>query len=94
MLETYKLIDRRTEKTFRVEVKPLANMSGDDFAHKEDEDEFYEALAIHRCSNGAGPQMRALVDGFLELLRRRDLFVGYTLSEIEKLIGGISEIDV
>ncbi|KAF9478799.1 hypothetical protein BDN70DRAFT_921647 [Pholiota conissans] len=94
MLETYKLIDRRTEKTFHVEVKPLANMSGDDFAHKEDEDEFYEALAIHRCSNGAGPQMRALVDGFFELLRRRDLFVGYTLSEIEKLIGGISVIDV
>lgn len=95
MLETYKLVDRRTEKPFLVEVKPLEQApSADDFLHKDDEDEFYEALAIHRCSNGAGPQMRALVDGFFEILRRRDLFLGYTLSEIQKLVGGISVIDM
>lgn len=94
MLETYKLIDRRTGKPFLVEVKLLEHGPGDDFAHREDEDEFFEALAIHRCSNGAGPQMRTLVDGFFELLRKRDLFLGYTSSEIEKLIGGISVIDM
>jgi len=94
MLETYKLIDRRTGKPFLVEVKLLEHGPGDDFTHQEDEDEFFEALAIHRCSNGAGPQMRALVDGFFELLRKRDLFLGYTPSEIEKLIGGISVIDI
>ena len=94
MLETYKLIDRRTGKPFLVEVKLLEHGPGDDFVHREDEDEFFEALAIHRCSNGAGPQMRALVDGFFELLRKRDIFLGYTSSEIEKLIGGISVFDM
>lgn len=94
MLETYKLVDRRTEKPFLVEVKLLENGPGDDFVHQEDEEEFFEALAIHRCSNGAGAHMRALVDGFFELLRKRDLFLGYSLSEIEKLVGGISVIDM
>ncbi|KAF8973048.1 hypothetical protein BDZ97DRAFT_1779019 [Flammula alnicola] len=94
MLATYKLIDRRTGKPFLVEVKPLENGSDDEFLHLDDEEEFFEALAIHRCSGGAGLQMRALVDGFRELLRKRDIFLGYTRPEIEKLIGGISVIDI
>ena len=39
--------------------------------------------------------MHAFLVGFRELLRKRhDVFKGYTQSELEKLIGGVSVIDL
>ena len=39
--------------------------------------------------------MQAFLIGFRELLRKRhEMFKGYTRSELEKLIGGVSVIDL
>ena len=91
--KTDKLVDPRTGKTFYIEVKP--DDKGQGFVKAQDEEMLFEELAIERISGGARPQMHAFLLGFRELLRKRhEIFKGYTQSELEKLIGGVSVIDL
>ncbi|KAF5322156.1 hypothetical protein D9619_001454 [Psilocybe cf. subviscida] len=94
MLETYKLLDRRTGEPFLVEVKSLEEGPGHQFSHAEDEEEFFDALAIHKGSGTTGLQFSALIDGFRELMHKRDMFAGFTQAEIERIIGGVPIIDI
>lgn len=88
MFNTSKLIDRRTRSFFTLEIKTLE--TGFEFVNDEDEAELLEAITFDLCATDAALQLQAFMDGFWELIRRRDMFLGYTQSEFEKLIGGVS----
>jgi E3 ubiquitin-protein ligase NEDD4 len=76
-----------------VEVKPVNKGQG--FVKPEDEEKLFEEIAIERICGDTRLQMQAFLVGFRELLRKRlDVFKGYTQSELEKLIGGVSVIDL
>ena len=61
----------------------------------EEEERLFEEISIEQVCGEARLQMQAFLVGFRELLRKRhDMFQGYTQSELEKLIGGVSVIDL
>jgi len=87
---TDNLIDPRTGKVFHIEVN-----KGQGFVKYEDEEKLFEEIAVERICGDTRLQMQAFLVGFRELLRKRlDMFKGYTQSELEKLIGGVSVIDL
>ncbi|KIM45286.1 hypothetical protein M413DRAFT_441968 [Hebeloma cylindrosporum] len=95
--KTDKLVDPRTGKPFYIEVvKPdPSTKKRQGFVNLQDEEILFEEIAIERISGDARPQMHAFLVGFRELLRKRhEMFNGYTQSELEKLIGGVSVIDL
>jgi len=59
----------------------------------EDRNEFVEAVAAHRHSGGYSLQLRSFMDGFWELIRRKDIFYAYTQPEVQKFVGGVSEVE-
>lgn len=77
-----------------MEVKPV-DKGQQGFVNLEDQEKLFEEIAIEQICRDARPQMQAFLVGFRELLRKRhDTFQGYTQSELEKLIGGVSVIDL
>ncbi|CAA7261756.1 unnamed protein product [Cyclocybe aegerita] len=92
VLKTSTVLDRRSGKPFAVELKLEGNKYN--FVRQEDQDEFLDAAMAHRASGGYGSQLRAFMDGVWGLLRRRDAFLAYSQAELEKFIGGVSEIDL
>jgi len=76
-----------------VEVKPVDKGQG--FVKPEDEKKLFEEIAIEQICGDTRLQMQAFLVGFRDLLRKpHDMFQGYTQSELEKLIGGVSVIDL
>jgi hypothetical protein len=59
----------------------------------EDRNEFVEAVAAHQHSGGYSLELRSFMDGFWELIRRKDIFYAYTQSEVQKFVGGVSEVE-
>ena len=85
-------MDRRKGKRFSLEVKVL-DEGPFEFIKDEDELELLDAIAFHSCSSDSIVQLRTFMDGFWEVVRRRDIFVGYSQAEFEKLLGGVSRLD-
>lgn len=85
------IFDSRTGKPFWVDLKLEAGRYT--FRDYSDKEEFLEASTAQQ-SGGAGRQLRAFMDGFWGLLDKRDIFLTYSQSELEKAIGGVSEIDL
>jgi hypothetical protein len=85
------ILDSRTGKPFSVDLKLEAGRYT--FRDYNDKEEFLEAITAQR-SGGAGRQLRAFMDGFWGLLDKKDTFLTYSQSELEKAIGGVSDIDL
>ncbi|KDR75140.1 hypothetical protein GALMADRAFT_249061 [Galerina marginata CBS 339.88] len=90
-LDTFKLIDRRTGKPFSVAAKALA--TGIQFANDGDEVALLDAITADQIAGDASSQLLSFMDGFRELIHRRDMFWGYTEADLEKVIGGVSVLD-
>ncbi|KAF8904403.1 hypothetical protein CPB84DRAFT_1772952 [Gymnopilus junonius] len=91
IFNTSKLVDRRTGKLFSLEIKTFDQ--GFEFVNEEDEVELLEAITLNLCAPDAILQLQAFMDGFWELIQKRDLFLGYSQSEFEKLVGGVALIN-
>lgn len=61
------------------------------FESQEDEEEVVDAISAYRVSGGCAAQLRSFMDGFWDLIRRKDTFKAYTQDEVRMFIGGISE---
>jgi HECT-domain (ubiquitin-transferase) len=85
------ILDSRTGKPFSADLKLEAGRHT--FRDYRDKEEFLEAFTAQR-SAGAGRQLRAFMDGFWGLLEQKGIFFAYSQSELEKAIGGVSEIDL
>lgn len=85
------IIDSRSGKPFSIDLKLEAGRHT--FRDYCDKGEFLEAFTAHR-TGGAGLQLRAFMDGFWGLFDKKDIFLTYSQSELEKVIGGVSEIDL
>lgn len=83
-------MDRRTGKPFSADLKLEAGRHT--FQKYNDKEEFLEAYTAQR-SGGVG-QLRAFMDGFWGLFDQKNIFFAYSQSELEKAIGGVSEIDL
>ena len=59
----------------------------------EDRDEFIDAVTAHQVSGGHSLQLRSFMDGFNDLVPRKDTFLAYTQAELQKVIGGLSEFE-
>ncbi len=91
VLKSSNVLDRRTGKPFSLEFK--RDSKGCSFMSDEDRNEFVEAVAAHQNSGGHSLQLRSFMDGFWELIRRKDIFYAYTQSDIQKFVGGVSEVE-
>jgi len=85
------ILDRRTGKPFSVDLKREGTEYT--FMQPEDQTEFTNAVSAHRASGGLSLQLRSFIDGVWDLIRRQDTFVAYKQLELEKFVGGVSEID-
>ena len=85
-MKSSKVMDRRTGKLLSLEVK-----SGHVFESQEDEEEAVDAISAYRVSGGCAAQLRSFMDGFWDLIGRKDTFKAYTQDEVRMFIGGISE---
>ena len=85
------ILDSRTGKPFSADLKLEAGRYT--FRDYRDKEEFLEGFTAQR-SGGAGRQLRAFMHGFWGLLDKKDIFFSYSQSELEKAIGGVSEIDL
>jgi len=63
------------------------------FNLQEDEDECVAAISAYRASRHGGwaIQLRYFMDGFWDLIGRKDTFRAFTQDEAQKFIGGICE---
>jgi E3 ubiquitin-protein ligase NEDD4 len=86
-LKSSKLIDKRTGKSLSLEVQ-----SGYVFDNQEDEDEVVAAISAYRASGGCAAQLRSFMDGFWDLIGRKDTFKAYSQDEVRMFIGGVSEL--
>ena len=86
------LLDSRTGKPFSADLKLEAGRHT--FRDYNDKEEFLEAFTAQRSGLGGAGQLRAFMDGFWGLFDKKDLYFSYSQSELEKAIGGISEIDL
>ncbi|KAF9529254.1 hypothetical protein CPB83DRAFT_812581 [Crepidotus variabilis] len=91
-LRAPKLVDKRTGKPFTANVK--LDDTGYTFMDTSDQNEFVEAVTVHRAAAGQEFQLRAFMDGFWELIRKRDTFWAYSKAEVKKFVGGYSEVDI
>ncbi|KAF4620745.1 hypothetical protein D9613_000495 [Agrocybe pediades] len=89
---TFRMINRRTRKPFSIEIKDDIT-EGLEFVNHEEEEELIDAIAVQRYTSKTVAQLHAFLDGFRDLIHRRDVFYGYDQSEVEKLVGGISLLD-
>ena len=64
------------------------------FRDYSDKEEFLEAFTAQRSALGGAGQLRAFMDGFWGLFDKKDVFFTYSQAELEKAIGGVSEIDL
>lgn len=81
----------RTRKPFSLEFK--RDHEGYTFLSDEDRNEFVEASAAHKISGDCSLQLRSFMDGFWELIRTKDVFYAYTQAEVQKFVGGVSEVE-
>lgn len=66
-----------------------------EFVNVEEEEELIDNIVVKKhVGPKAAPQLHSFLDGFRDLVHRRDVFFGYSQSEVEKLIGGVSLLDV
>jgi len=85
------MLDTRTGKLFSLDLKLEAGRYT--FRDYSDKEEFLEAVIAQR-TGGAGRQLRSFMNGFWGLFDKKDIFLTYSQSELEKVIGGVSEIDL
>jgi len=85
------IVDSRTGKPFSVGLKLEAGRFT--FRDYVDKQECLEAFTAQR-TGGAGRQLRAFMDGFWGLFDKKDIFLTYSQSELEKAIGGVSKMDL
>ncbi|KAF8160735.1 hypothetical protein B0H34DRAFT_672868 [Crassisporium funariophilum] len=88
------ILDRRSGKPFRLQLKAVVGGTRSNFLNYEDKAEFMQAITAHRSAGGAGAQLRAFMTGFWELPVKKDSFLAYDQWEVEKFVGGVSEIDI
>jgi hypothetical protein len=89
------ILDSRTGKPFSADLKLEAGRYT--FQDYDDKKEFLEAFTAQRTALGGAGQLRAFMDGFWGLFDKKDIFdifFTYSQSELEKAIGGVSEIDL
>ena len=90
------ILDSRTGEPFSADL----NLEDGRLAFRDDNDkaEFLEAYTAQRSGAEGAHQLRAFMDGFWGLFDKKDIFftysVVYSQSELEKAIGGVSEIDL
>ena len=84
------ILDSRTGKPFSADLKLEAGRHT--FRDYSDKEEFLEIFTAQR--NGGAGQLRAFMDGFWGLFDKKDIFFTYSQLELEKAIGGVSEIDL
>jgi len=70
----------------------LEVQSGYVFDNQEDEDEAVAAISAYRASGGCAVQLRHFMDGFWDLVPRKDTFKAYTLEEVQMFIGGVTKL--
>ena len=86
------ILDSRTGRPFSADLKLEAGRHT--FRDYIDKEEFLEGFTAQRSGLGGAGQLRAFMDGFWGLFDKKDIFFTYSQSELEKAIGGVSEIDL
>lgn len=91
LLSSFNILDWRTGQPFSVEINHDDN--GYTFADEEDRVTFADGFSAYRVARNPDFVLESFMDGFWDIIRDRSIFRTYTMCEVRRLIGGVTEIE-